>query len=330
MPSVRSDCARRTPGCRRLVTINAPAAIARTVRSAAAASFGPGFDQDGLTDDRGPWAPDAADTRRSARRTDGCTPFTNAAAIAGKIVLRGPRHLRASRSRSRNAENAGADRRDRRQQRGRSAGLRWPASDPTITIPSVTHPHEDRDRSTPRWSAEPVNVTIKDIDTGDEGGLLPLAHRREVRRVRRRHPRHVEPHLLRRPGQGRRTPSTTARQTTAAACTATPVCRTTATRCWSTVARFNGVHRRGHRPHQGRGHLLQGHERVPDAGQRLHRPRRLARGGVRRPDRQAAAQAERPAERLGAVRQEDHDGRLRPGDGDDRGRRAAYGPDRPV
>ena len=47
-----------------------------------------------------------------------------------------------------------------------------------------------------------VNITIKDIDDRRQGRLLPLAVRRGRPGLRRRDPRHVEPQLLRPPGQG--------------------------------------------------------------------------------------------------------------------------------
>ena len=49
-------------------------------------------------------------------------------------------------------------------------------------------------------------------------------------------PRHVEPDLLRRPGQGQRRRVQLLDRRPAVACTATPACRTTATPCSSTVA----------------------------------------------------------------------------------------------
>ncbi len=65
-------------------TINSPAEIAGPCAGAAAAAFGPVFDKTGVTTDVVVGA-DAADAAGPSP-TDGCTAFTNAAAIAGKFV----------------------------------------------------------------------------------------------------------------------------------------------------------------------------------------------------------------------------------------------------
>ena len=112
---------------------------------------------------------------------------------------------------------------------------RMAGADPTITDPVGQIRPSDRDRIVGTL-ATGVNVTMQD-DTGDRDGLLPLADRREVHGLRRRDPRHVEPDLLRRPGQGlgrrvllrHRRRRRRAQQLRCAEPRATP--------CWSTVAR---------------------------------------------------------------------------------------------
>ena len=76
--------------------------------------------------------------------------------------------------------------------------------DPTITIPSVSTTLDHGNLMKGQLSlGNPVNVTMKD-KARDARGLVPLAPERGRDRVRRRHPRHVEPALPLRPGQGHR------------------------------------------------------------------------------------------------------------------------------
>ena len=65
---------------------------------------------------------------------------------------------------------------------------------------------------------------------------------------------------------------------------------------------YNGVDGHRHRPRQGRGDLLPGDDAVPDADDRLRRPRGRARGLVRRPGRGADRRAERRADAPGPTR----------------------------
>ena len=101
--------------------VNAPATLAG-VKEAGTAAFGPtSFD---LTGDL-VLARDAA-TIEGPTTTDGCTPFTNAAAVAGKIAVidRGDCLFVVK---VRNAQDAGRRRRADRQQRRRAAS-RWRAT----------------------------------------------------------------------------------------------------------------------------------------------------------------------------------------------------------
>ena len=135
----------------------------------------------------------------------------------------------------------------------------------------------------------PVNVTMRDAG-GAARRLLPLADRREVRRrsVARSATCGCPPATATRARSA--TSSTSARTDDSGGVHSNSGVPEPRLRPARRRRHLQRGHRRRHRAHQGRAHLLQGDDRVPDAGQRLRRPRRRARRLVRRPDRQADQQ----------------------------------------
>ena len=152
-------CSQHTPVSPRVI-INTPANIAK-ICNAGRAAFGPDLTQTGITDDV-VLAQDAADPA-GPLTTDGCSPLTNAAAVAGNIALvdRGTCTFPAK---VKNAQNAGAVAVIIGNTLGR--GQFGPTgADATITIPSVGIGQPDRDRIVGALASGPVNVTMKDSTT---------------------------------------------------------------------------------------------------------------------------------------------------------------------
>ena len=155
------------------------------------------------------------------------------AAVAGKIVHGRPRSLRLHRQ---DEERPGRrrHRRDHRQPRGRGhLGMSGDRHD---------HHPDGRRSASPTASRSAARSARRTgqrhhEDAARRPASTPTAGcRRERPGLRRRDPRHVDAHLLRRPGQGLGRGVLLRHRRRAAACTATPVCRTTATPCSSTAA----------------------------------------------------------------------------------------------
>ncbi len=179
-------------------TINSPASIAGPC-NAVPASFGPVFDATGKTSDLVVGQDGASD---GGTTTDGCTTFTNAAAISGRFVYVDRGHC-AFAEKVDNADTAGA------------LGIVVGNNDASEAPFSITADADiygvmigKADGQRIKSAAGPVNVTIKAGDPEPAGRLLPVALGRGRPCLRRRHQGHVEPHLLRRPreGVGRRVP----------------------------------------------------------------------------------------------------------------------------
>ena len=136
--------------------------------------------------------------RRPDSTTDGCTADHQRRRRRRQVGLRRPRHLRLP--------GQGPQRPGRRRQRPSSSATAAPAAlsvsgDDAAIYGLDGHP---ADGTRIKSAGGPVNVhRCKDAGPRQRR-LLPLADRREVAGLRRRDPRHVEPHLLRRPGQGQR------------------------------------------------------------------------------------------------------------------------------
>ncbi|WP_167880568.1 M4 family metallopeptidase [Nocardioides guangzhouensis] len=138
-------------------TINSPAAIAGPCAAAAAASFGPVFDKTGVTSDvvvgQDAANPDGPST------TDGCSPFTNAGALAGTFAYV-DRGTCTFATKVANAEDAGAS----GIVVGDSVAGRAPISmsgDADIYGLMVTKGDGDKIKA----ATSTVNMTVKDSDT---------------------------------------------------------------------------------------------------------------------------------------------------------------------
>ena len=229
----------------------------RPVPGAAPASFGPRLHAGRRHRRRRRGATDAADDARPDTTTDGCTAVHQRRRRRRQVGLRRPRHLHLHRQ-GRNAEAAGATGIVVGDTPPAALDLRSPARR-TIYGLMVTNADGAKIKSagTGQLARPGVATDAKTDSTAGSSARSPTG-------LRRRDPRHVEPELLRRPGQGVRRRVPLRRPTTAAACTATPAWSTTATRCSSTAAPTT-ARRSRHRPRQGRGHLLQRPDRLPDA-----------------------------------------------------------------
>ena len=177
-----------------VMTINSPAAHAGPCTAAAAASGG-GFSTTPVTTD----VVEALDAANATGPTtqDGCTTYTNAADVAGKwaYVDRGTCTFQAKYDL---AVAAGA------------TGLVIGNNQPT-PCPAPRRWRPDPDGHGLAGGRHPLQGCQHHPQHHHpgRGHLGPhahdsLAHRREVGGLRRRDPRHVDPHLLRRPGQGQR------------------------------------------------------------------------------------------------------------------------------
>nr|WP_281386078.1 M4 family metallopeptidase [Nocardioides luti] len=141
------------------VKINAPASIAKEC-DAAAASFGPTIDKTGITGD----VVRAKDVAESDGGTtnDGCSPYTNAAAVNGHIALAYERPGCDYGTQARNAQDAGAT--------AIIVGsydenvIPMSTQEQGITIPAVMIKRSDRATIASKLGSGPVNVTIRDID----------------------------------------------------------------------------------------------------------------------------------------------------------------------
>ncbi len=138
-----------------VVDINSPASIAK-ICEAAPAAFGPRLTATGLTGDVVQGL-DAADATGPST-TDGCSPLTNASAVAGKIALidRGSCTFVVK---VRNAQNAGAI--GAIIGNTAEAATSMGGSDPTITIPAAMIKLSDRNLIVNQLATEPVNVTMR-------------------------------------------------------------------------------------------------------------------------------------------------------------------------
>ena len=169
-------CALDTPRRGSSSSITARPAIGRSAPPSPA-DFGPTITATGITDDV-VVAIDAADPTGPST-TDGCTAFTNAAAVAGNFASSTAARC-ALHGQGRQRRERGRDRHRHRQQRrrprrlvGRRRGHR--------SHGAHGHPgrrHRDQGRAAPGT----VTATMRPTDTTRDGGLLPLADRREVRR----------------------------------------------------------------------------------------------------------------------------------------------------
>ena len=156
--TTRADelCTAHTPVSPRVI-INTPASIAK-ICNAGRAAFGPPLTHAGITGDV-VLAQDAADPA-GPLTTDGCSPLTNAAAVAGHIALI-DRGTCAFTVKVKNAQDAGAVAVIIGNTLGR--GQFGPTgTDATITIPSVGIGEPDRNRIVGALATSPVNVTMKD------------------------------------------------------------------------------------------------------------------------------------------------------------------------
>lgn len=160
-PRAVDSCSTHSPGFTE-VLINAPADIAKTC-DAGAAAFGPKLTTAGISGDvvlgidNGQPLPDGTP---SPSTSDGCTAFTNAAAVAGKIALvdRGSCGFAIK---VKNAQNAGATAvlvADNVE--ATPAGMA--GTDPSITIPSVRIRLSDGNLIKSRLTPGPVNVTMRE------------------------------------------------------------------------------------------------------------------------------------------------------------------------
>ncbi|WP_122817880.1 M4 family metallopeptidase [Nocardioides pantholopis] len=134
------------------MTINAPASIAGPCE-AVAASFGPVFDDAGVTSDVVVAQDGTAD---GGTTTDACSPFTNAAAVAGRFAY-ADRGTCTFATKARNAEAAGAT--------GIVVGQNDPAADPVsmtgdADIYGVMVGYEDGQRIKAAAATGTVNVTV--------------------------------------------------------------------------------------------------------------------------------------------------------------------------
>ncbi|WP_107772699.1 M4 family metallopeptidase [Nocardioides sediminis] len=153
-PRVDGECSQYTRGAIG-ATINSPAEVAGPCAGAVAASFGPVFDKTGTTADV-VVALDAAD-EAGPTVNDGCSPFTNAADVAGKwaYVDRG---TCAFLVKIRNAEDAGAT--------GIVVGNTASGSMTSIAAQSELYGLMVTNADgTEIKSAGAVNMTVKDIET---------------------------------------------------------------------------------------------------------------------------------------------------------------------
>ena len=160
-PRTVGQCSTHSPSSVEVV-INSPATIAKTCE-AGAASFGPKLSQTGVSGDvalavdNGAPAPDGTP---STSTSDGCTAFTNAAAVQGKVALV-DRGACAFTIKVKNAQNAGAT--------GVLVADNVEATpsgmsgvDATITIPSVRIRLSDGNRIKSALPTSPVNVTMRE------------------------------------------------------------------------------------------------------------------------------------------------------------------------
>ncbi len=157
--SEREDglCSESSPALARLI-INSPADIAKICQTGTA-SFGPAPTATGVTGDVVQGI-DAADAT-GPLTTDGCTPLTNAAEVAGKVALI-DRGSCAFTIKVKNAQDAGAIAAVIGNNVEAVNGMS--GVDPTITIPSVMIKLSDRNLIVNKLTAgETVNVTIKDV-----------------------------------------------------------------------------------------------------------------------------------------------------------------------
>ncbi|GCD88689.1 M4 family metallopeptidase [Nocardioides sp. LS1] len=137
------------------VTINSPASIQRDCATAAA-GYGPQLDSTGITGDVVQGVDGTADGGTS---TDGCSPFDNAAAVAGKIAIV-DRGTCTFDTKTANAQAAGAvaliiGNRD-------EAPFSASGDGTGITIPTVMIGLSDREAIKTALASGPVNVTMKD------------------------------------------------------------------------------------------------------------------------------------------------------------------------
>ena len=198
-PRVRTACARRLhPRRRPADRSTAPASIAGSAQAAPAA-FGPAITATGITDDivrgHGRRRRDRpADDRRLLRRS------TNAGGRQRQVratstAAPAPSTVKVDQRRGRRRH-----RHRRRQQRRRRRSSRCPA---TGTHPRPDdHPGRRARRSRPAAAARSHGTMRPSTDSGPKADSYRWLVGREVHGLRRRDPRHVEPELLRRRGQG--------------------------------------------------------------------------------------------------------------------------------
>ena len=207
--------------------------------------------------------------------TDGCSPFTNAADVAGNIAMV-DRGTCTFVQKAQNAKAAGVSALIIGNRDDSPIGF----SDADTTLPpTVSIGLTDREAIRTALGSGPVEVTISGRGR-PAVRLVPVAGRREVRGVRWRHPRHVGAHLLRRPGQGQRhrvqvldrRPGWCPRQLGCPEPRVRPAGRR------RQLQRRLG---RWHRAHQGRAHLVPGDDQLPGPGQRVRRHGGCAGGIVR-------------------------------------------------
>lgn len=143
-----------------VVSINSPQSIARTCLTGGA-SYGPQLDGTGITSDVVVGLDGTSDGGTST--TDGCSPLTNAADVAGKIVLL-DRGTCTFTTKTQTAQNAGAA---AVIIGNRDDSAISPSGTGAFTIPTVTIGLTDREviKST-LAGGNPVNVTMKDA-SGD-------------------------------------------------------------------------------------------------------------------------------------------------------------------
>ena len=239
---------------------------------------------------------DRHDRRRGARERRRPPGTSTTAARRSRTARRWPGRSRSStavpaRSRSRSRTPRTPARSEWSSPTSSSASRR-PMSgvDPTITIPSVNTTLDHGNLMKGQIAlGNPVNVTMR--DKAGTRGLVPVAHGRGLDRVRRRDPRHVEPALPLRPGQGhrRRVPLRHQRRRRRPHELGRAEPRLRPARGRRHVQRPHG---RGDRPDEGRAHLLARAVGLPDRGERVRRPRGRARGVVHRPDRRQPDRAQ--------------------------------------
>ena len=160
-------CSTHTARLPTLVTINAPAPIAKDRATPAPASFGPVSTGTGITADvvdRGPTPPTTArpvDHRRllAARPTRPRSPARSCSSTAAPARFA---------VKVENAENAGAAGIIIGNNVDDCAVLACAARTPTCHGLDRSHPKRDGDRIVVTLATEPVNVTIKDVDSDDK------------------------------------------------------------------------------------------------------------------------------------------------------------------